>query len=54
MNSIRWKILVLCVAVVTAPILLLNHFSIFTFDRFASRDLEEHMIDSAFMVGEQY
>ena len=54
MNSIRWKILVLCVAVVAAPVLLLNHLSIRTFDRFASRDLEEHMIDSAFMMGETY
>lgn len=53
MTSMRWKIILLCAAVVLVPILLLNHYALRTFDRFASRDLEEHMIDSAFIVGEQ-
>jgi two-component system, OmpR family, sensor histidine kinase ChvG len=53
-RSIRWKLLLLCAAGMLAPVLLLNHYSIRAFDRFASRDMEEHMIDSAFIVGERY
>lgn len=54
MRSIRWKILLLCAAAMLGPVLLLNHYSIRAFDRFASRDMEDHMIDSAFIVGELY
>lgn len=54
MISIRWKIILLCIVVLLLPILALNYYSVHTFDRFASRDLEEHMIDSAFFVGEQW
>ena len=54
MKSIRWKIMFLCVAVLLVPVLLLNRYTIRTFDRFASRDLEDHLIDSAFIMGEQY
>jgi len=53
-KSIRWKIILLCVAVILVPVLLLNQYTIRTFNRFASHDLEDHMIDSAFIVGEQY
>lgn len=54
MNSIRWKIIVLCVAVMLVPILCLNWYTFRTYDRVTSHELEERMIDSAFIVGEQY
>ena len=54
MKSIRWKIMLVCLVVVLIPVLLLNHYMIRTFDQFTGRDLEEHMIHSAFMIGEQY
>ena len=54
MKSIRWKIIVLCVAVMLVPILCLNWYTFRTYDRVTSHELEERMIDSAFVVGEQY
>ncbi len=54
MNSIRWKIILLCAAVIVIPLLVLNSYSIRIFDLFASRSLEEHLIDAAFMTGEAY
>ena len=54
MKSIRWKIIGLCVPVILAPILCLNWYTFRTFDRVTSHELEERMIDSAFLVGEQY
>ena len=54
MKSIRWKIIVLCVAVMLVPILCLNWYTFRTYDRVTSHEIEERMIDSAFIVGEQY
>ena len=54
MKSIRWKIILLCVLVLLVPLLLLNHYTLRTFSEFSGPDLEKHMIDSAFLVGEQY
>ena len=54
MKSIRWKIIVLCVAVMLVPILCLNWYTFHTYDRVTSHELEERMIDSAFLIGEQY
>ena len=54
MKSIRWKIIVLCVVVMLVPILCLNWYTFRTYDRVTSHELEERMIDSAFIVGEQY
>ncbi|MEI6217506.1 MAG: HAMP domain-containing sensor histidine kinase [bacterium] len=54
MKSIRWKIVLLCVIVIVVPVLLLNYYTVSVFNRFTTRDLEEHMIHSAFMVSEQY
>ncbi len=54
MKSIRWKIIFLGVIVVLIPVLFLNYYSIHTFNKFTSRDLDDHMIHSAFIVGEQY
>ena len=54
MKSIRWKIIVLCVAVMLVPILYLNWYTFRTYDRVTSHEIEESMIDCAFIVGEQY
>jgi signal transduction histidine kinase len=54
MKSIRWKLVLLCVVVMLVPILCLNWYTFGTFGRFTSHELEERMIDSAFLVGEQY
>lgn len=54
MKSIRWKIIALCAAVIVVPLALLNYFVIQTFDEFARRDLEKHMKNSAWIVGENY
>ena len=54
MKSIRWKIILLCVVTILVPILFLNWYTFRTFGRFTSRELEARMVDSAFLVGEQY
>ncbi len=54
MKSIRWKIILLCAAVILVPVLFLNYHTIHAFDRFTRRAIEEQMIDSAFIIGEQY
>lgn len=54
MKSIRWKIILLCVAVMLPPVLFLNRETCRVFDLFTRRALEEHMIDCAFIVGEEY
>ena len=54
MKSLHWKIIVVCLIVVSVPLLLLNQYVVDFFDTFTRRGLEEHMIDSAVMVGELY
>lgn len=54
MKSIRWKIIALCAIVIVAPLALLNYFVIHAIDEFARRDLERHMKNSAWIVGENY
>ena len=54
MKSIRWKIIALCAVVIVVPLALLNNYVVHALDRFASRELERHMENSAWLIGEQY
>ena len=54
MRSIRWKIVILSVVVLIVPIILLSRYMMTRFDQFTRQNLEEQMIDVAFIVGEQY
>ena len=54
MHSIRWKILVLSMAVLILPIVLLSPYMTRTFDEFSCKSLERAMIDMAFVVADQY
>jgi len=52
-NSIRWKIILLCIVVMLVPVTAINFYSRDIFDRFTRHELEKQMIGAAFMVGEQ-
>ncbi|MEI6808925.1 MAG: HAMP domain-containing protein, partial [bacterium] len=54
MRSIRWKIIIVCIAVLAVPIFMLSRNTTRTFDEFTRRNLEQQMIDMAFVVGEQF
>lgn len=54
MRSLRWKILLTCVAIVFIPIYLLNRHALEFFDWFARTDLENQLKHHAYMVGEYY
>lgn len=54
MRSIRWKIIVLCLVVLVIPIAILSRYTTRIFDEFTRRNLEQQMIDMAFVVGEQF
>ncbi len=54
MRSLRWKILLTCVAIVFIPIYLLNRHALEFFDWFARTDLQNQINHHAFMVGERY
>lgn len=54
MRSLRWKILLTCVAIVFIPIYLLNRHALEYFDWFARTDLERQLRHVAVIVGEQY
>ncbi|MBN1670007.1 MAG: HAMP domain-containing protein [Kiritimatiellae bacterium] len=54
MISIRWKIILLCLVTVVLPVAFLNRYMIGFFDAFTRRNLEEHMIDNAFLIGQEY
>ncbi len=54
MNSVRWKIILLCIAVILIPLALMNQYAVRVFDKFCSRELERNMKDSAFFIGEEY
>lgn len=51
--SIRWKFIAVCILIVFVPIFFLNKYSIDFFDRFTRTALEEHMIDHAFIIGNE-
>lgn len=54
MRGLRWKIIVLCIAVLAVPIIMLSRNTTRIFDEFTRRNLEQQMIDMAFVVGEQF
>ncbi len=54
MRSIRWKIVLTSLLLVSIPILVLNRHAIYFFDRFTRTALEQHLRSHAFLVGAQY
>lgn len=52
--SIRWKFVAVSVLLVLIPIFFLNKYSIDFFDKFTRKELEEHMIDVARILGHEY
>lgn len=52
--SIRWKFVAVCILIVFVPIFFLNKYSIDFFDRFTRIALERHMIDHAYVIGNEY
>lgn len=54
MKSIRWKIIILCAVAILVPLLILNSYTIRTFDEFTRRGLEDQMTAGAFAAGESY
>lgn len=54
MQSLRWKLIVMTVAIVFIPVFLLNRYAITFFDSFTRTELENNMRHYAFIAGEQY
>lgn len=52
--SIRWKIVLLCIALSLLPIAFLNNYTVRVFDEFTRKMLEEQMIDYAHVIGDDY
>jgi len=52
--SIRWKFVAVSVLLVFIPIFFLNKYSVDFFDKFTRKELEEHMIDCARILGREY
>jgi signal transduction histidine kinase len=53
-RSIHWKILLVCLVVVFTPLYLLNRYTISFFDKFTRASLENHLVDSAYIIGQMY
>lgn len=51
--SIRWKIALLCVVLALGPVIVLNNYTVKTFDGFTRRVHEDQMISYARVVGDE-
>lgn len=54
MFSLRWKLIAAFLLVVFIPCWLLHRYAIGFFDRYTRRALEDEMVASAYLLGEQY
>jgi len=54
MRSIRWKLVLMTLAVVFIPVYLLNRYAIQYFDRYTRTDFEHNLRHYAMIVGEFY
>jgi signal transduction histidine kinase len=52
--SLRWKLMLMAVAVVFIPVWLLNRYAIQYFDRYTRTDFEKNLSHYARIVGEEY
>lgn len=54
MRSIRWKIILLTMLLVFAPLYAVNRYAVHAFNKFTTRSLENRMIDTAYAAGRAY